>query len=97
LESNNPSLHQTQGGSVTRFDGPAFVLNADLIERIEPTPDTVITLVDGAKYVVGESVEELAARIRESRAAIVALSQLAEPPSSRGPTSRVMLGGEPTT
>ena len=38
--------------TVTRLNGPAFALNPDLIERIETTPDTVITLVDGAKYVV---------------------------------------------
>ena len=38
--------------TVTRLNGPAFALNPDLIERIESTPETVITLVDGAKYVV---------------------------------------------
>ena len=59
--------------TVTRLNGPAFALNPDLIERIETTPDTVITLVDGAKYVVRESVDELVARVRESKAAIIAL------------------------
>ena len=49
--------------TVTRLNGPAFALNPDLIERIETTPDTVITLVDGAKYVVRESVDELVARV----------------------------------
>ena len=62
--------------TVTRLNGPAFALNPDLIERIESTPDTVITLVDGAKYVVCESVDELVARVRESKAAIIALSHL---------------------
>jgi len=76
--------------TVTRLNGPAFALNPDLIERIESTPDSVITLVDGAKYVVRESVEELVARVRESKAAIIALSHLIEHPSSGGPTLRVV-------
>jgi flagellar protein FlbD len=73
--------------TVTRLNGPAFALNPDLIERIESTPDTVITLVDGAKYVVREPVDELIARVRESKAAIIALSHLLEHPSG---TSRVL-------
>jgi flagellar protein FlbD len=76
--------------TVTRLNGPAFALNPDLIERIESTPDTVITLVDGAKYVVCESVDELVARVRESKAAIIALSHLLEHPSNGGPTLRVV-------
>ena len=40
---------------VTRFNGKSFVLNAELIEVMEETPDTVITLTTGHKYVVKES------------------------------------------
>lgn len=61
--------------TVTRFNGPAFALNPDLIERIEATPDTVITLVEGTKYVVRESVEEIIQRVQEAKAAVIALSQ----------------------
>ena len=57
---------------LTRLNGPAFALNPDLIERAESTPDTVITLVDGAKYVVAESLLEVVERIRESRALALA-------------------------
>lgn len=60
--------------TVTRLNGPAFALNPDLIERVEGTPDTVITLVDGTKYVVRESVDELIQSVRESKAAVIALS-----------------------
>lgn len=60
--------------TVTRLNGGAFALNPDLIERVETTPDTVITLVDGAKYVVRESVEEIILRIREAKAGVIALS-----------------------
>lgn len=57
---------------LTRLNGPAFALNPDLIERAESTPDTVITLVDGAKYIVAESLVEVVSRIRESRALALA-------------------------
>ena len=76
--------------TVTRLNGPAFALNPDLIERIEATPDTVIHLVDGTKYVVVESVDELVARVRESQAAIIALSHLIEQRTAGGPTLRVV-------
>ena len=79
--------------TVTRLNGPAFALNPDLIERIESTPDTVITLVDGAKYVVCESVDELVTRVRESKASIIALSHLLEHPANDGPTLRVVPDG----
>jgi flagellar protein FlbD len=76
--------------TATRLHGPAFALNPDLIERIESTPDTVITLVDGAKYVVRETVDELVERVRESKAAIIALSHLLEPAARSAPTLRIV-------
>ncbi len=60
--------------TVTRLNGATFALNPDLIERVETTPDTIIILVDGAKYVVCESVDAIIANIRESKAAVIALS-----------------------
>ena len=53
---------------VTRLNGEQFALNPDLIERVEGHPDTVAFLVDGTKYVVKESVDEVLAEIREYRA-----------------------------
>lgn len=81
--------------TVTRLNGPAFALNPDLIERIESKPDTVITLVDGAKYVVLETVDELVVRVRESKAAIIALSHLFDRPPNPGPNLRVVPDGDP--
>ena len=52
---------------VTRINNRAFVVNADLIETVEETPDTVITLSTGKKYVVLESVEEIVARVASFR------------------------------
>lgn len=57
---------------VTRLNGPVFAMNPDLIERADSTPDTVVTLVDGTKYVIAESLHEVMARIREFRAAVIA-------------------------
>jgi flagellar protein FlbD len=59
---------------VTRLNGEAFALNPDLIERVEGHPDTVAFLVDGTKYVVRETVDEVLQEIREYRAAILATS-----------------------
>jgi flagellar protein FlbD len=56
---------------LTRLGGPVFALNPDLVERADCTPDTVITLVDGKKYIVAE----LISLIRQFRATIVADAQ----------------------
>jgi flagellar protein FlbD len=44
-----------------------FVLNSDLIETIEETPDTVITLTSGRKLIVEESAKEIVKKILEFR------------------------------
>ena len=66
---------------LTRLSGPVFALNPDLIERAEATPDTVVTLVNGSKYVIRESLDELTNLIRDYRADIIAAAQL--PPECR--------------
>ena len=81
--------------TVTRLNGGAFALNPYLIERVEPTPDTVITLVDGAKYVVLESVEEIILRIRESKAGVIALSHNLEQQLSSGKAVLRVVQSEP--
>ena len=52
---------------VTRLNDKEFVINVDLIETIEETPDTVITLTGGNKYVVSESIEVLKQKIIDYR------------------------------
>ena len=72
---------------LTRLGGPVFALNPDLIERAEATPDTVVTLVNGSKYVIRESLSELTDLIRAYRADVVAAAQAmtdASPFASRG-------------
>ncbi len=61
--------------TLTRLHGQRFALNPDLIERVESTPDTIITLVDGTRHVVKESVDQVVERVRHFRATVLALSQ----------------------
>ena len=58
-----------------RLGGPLFTLNPDLIERAEATPDTVVTLIGGNKYLVCESLDELVELIRDYRARIIAAAE----------------------
>lgn len=48
---------------VTRLDGSQLVVNADLIETVEHTADTVITLLDGKKLVVKTLVDDVVERV----------------------------------
>ncbi len=50
---------------LTRLNGKEFVVNADLIETIESTPDTVVTLVNEHRYVVKESVDDVVKKVME--------------------------------
>lgn len=52
---------------LTRLNGQVINLNDDLIEIIETTPDTLVSMSTGKKYIVQESVEEVLARIVEFR------------------------------
>ena len=64
--------------SLTRLSGSVFALNSDLIERVDVTPDTVVTLVDGTKYVVVETLEEVIHAVRMHRGEIIAISTALE-------------------
>lgn len=44
---------------VTKMDGTKILLNADLIETVEETPDTVITTRTGKKLIVKESRQDI--------------------------------------
>ena len=50
---------------LTRLDGKEFLLNEELIEVVNETPDTVIVLENGHSYIVRESLSELMEKIRE--------------------------------
>ncbi len=44
---------------VTRLNGKKLTINGELIERVEESPDTVITLTTGNKLIVKESRQEI--------------------------------------
>jgi len=51
--------------SLARFhSGERIAINPDLIERIEETPDTVITLTNGTRFLVEQSIDEITELIR---------------------------------
>lgn len=62
--------------TLTRLSGSVFLLNADLIERVDSTPDTIVTLVDGKKYVVSETMSQVLDAVVAYRGEIVALGAL---------------------
>lgn len=48
---------------VTRLNNTELAVNAELIEFVEETPDTIISLTTGKKIVVKESVNEIIRRV----------------------------------
>lgn len=59
---------------LTRLNGCPFFLNSDLIEFIEATPDTVVTMLNGGKVLAKESPEEVVNRVIEFRRRITVKS-----------------------
>lgn len=49
--------------AVTRINGSPFYVNPDLIQTIEATPDTVLTLTNGEKLVISESPETVVEQV----------------------------------
>ncbi|MBI4903730.1 MAG: flagellar FlbD family protein [Acidobacteria bacterium] len=52
---------------LTRLNHELMVLNCELIEHIEQTPDTVITLVNGQKWMVRENPDEIISKVVDYR------------------------------
>ena len=61
---------------VTRLNHTSVVLNCDLIEYVETTPDTVISLTNGQKLMVLESAEEIIERVVKFRRSIFSCEAL---------------------
>jgi len=61
---------------VTRLNHTPVVLNCDLIEHVETTPDTVISLTTGQKLMVLESPEEIIERVVQYRRSILSADWL---------------------
>ena len=61
---------------VTRLNGSSYVLNCELIETIESTPDTVITTTNGKKFVVAEDVDEIIDKVIKYKAKIQLINRI---------------------
>lgn len=55
---------------LTRLNRETFLLNSDLIEQVDVTPDTVITLTNNHKFLVRESAEEVVRRVLDFRRSV---------------------------
>jgi flagellar protein FlbD len=60
---------------LTRPGGGELAVNADLIERAEAVPGTVLVLAGGSTCSVAESVEEVIDKVRDFRASVLARAQ----------------------
>src|SRR3712207_78010 len=57
--------------AVTCRNGEHFSVDPVSIERVETDPDTVIHLVDGTKYVIDQTFDQLMRTIRDHRATVL--------------------------
>jgi len=56
---------------LTRLNHVPLIVNADLIEHVEVTPDTVVALTTGQKFLVLESADEVVEKVVDYRRAIM--------------------------
>ena len=63
---------------VTRLNGTTVLINSDLIETLEETPDTVISLTTGRKFIVKESRQEVKSLVKSYKRDIMSNDFLAE-------------------
>jgi len=82
---------------VTRLNTSRFAINPDLIERIQENPDTVLIMLNGAKYVVLEPMDEVIALIAQFRARVVSTARRLDAATPAGPTTDGTLPLRPRT
>lgn len=71
--------------AVHRLTHPSddLYLNPDQVQMIEGTPDTVVTLTNGSKFVIAERPEQVADLIRVWRASVLAEVNVVRRPELR--------------
>lgn len=69
---------------LTRLNHIPLYLNSDLIEHIDSTPDTVVSLTSGQKFLVSESPEEVCERVIAFRRAVFTHDVCAEVLTAHG-------------
>lgn len=60
-------------GELTQLNGNLMLLNSDLIKTAEASPDTMLTLINGEKLIVRESLREVLERVLHYRSRLVAM------------------------
>lgn len=60
---------------LTRLNHTPLILNPDLIENIQSTPDTVISLTSGRKYLVLDTPDEVISRIVQYRRRLMGMPE----------------------
>lgn len=55
-----------------RINGKEFMLNSELILLVEATPDTLIVLTDGTKYIVADPIDEVYDKIVKFKSDVLA-------------------------
>ena len=69
---------------LTRINHVPFVVNSDLIEHIEVTPDTVVALTTGQKFVVLESADDVIQKVIDFRQEIANPARMVRVNGARG-------------
>ncbi len=78
---------------ITRLNRTPLILNSDLIEHIEMTPDTVIALTSGQKYMVLETTEEIIERVVSFRQSLIRNQPVQSTPgSAASPAVSIAIG-----
>ncbi|MDR3240155.1 MAG: flagellar FlbD family protein [Clostridiales bacterium] len=49
--------------TITKINGKNLTINCELIETMEETPDTTITMTTGNKLIAQESIDELVSKV----------------------------------
>jgi flagellar protein FlbD len=62
-----------------KLNGTEVVVNAELIETLEPGPQTTVNLATGNRILVTESAQEIAAKVVEYRKAVAATGKPVNP------------------
>lgn len=62
---------------LTRINELPIIVNAELIEFVEKTPDTLVSLTTGKKLMVRESVEEVVQKVTDFKRSIVSFPKIA--------------------
>jgi flagellar protein FlbD len=57
---------------LSRINGAEVTVNAEMIETVEATPDTIVTLTTGKKIMVVESVEKVIDKVMAYRRSLLA-------------------------